>query len=144
MRNNWCKNKRDSVWGLFIHLFWSVQECIFTAETRPKPDHGTTAVTTHPEFNQKRTDSPHISIYIIMVISYRTVCLSNIALFSKSIKIHVDSWPGWTLVFEPLFGLTWGAKEEQSQLQPAYKCSYKAFFNGCTWVSMSIETNKAS
>lgn len=41
-----------------IHTFiliTAVQECIVTAETQPKPNHGTTALTTHPELNQKCT-----------------------------------------------------------------------------------------
>lgn len=30
----------------------AVQKCVFTAETDFKPNHGTTAITTHPELNR--------------------------------------------------------------------------------------------
>lgn len=51
---NGQKNHTQRVTSGLIYTFiliTAVQECIVTAETQPKPNHGTTAVTTHPELN---------------------------------------------------------------------------------------------
>lgn len=43
-----------------------------------------------------------LSLLLLIFYSHRTICLSNISLFSKSIKIQMDSSLGWTLVLDPL------------------------------------------
>lgn len=50
-------------------------------------------------------NSMSIIIYHHYYYSHKTICFSNISLFSKSIKIQVDSSLGWTLVVDPLSGL---------------------------------------
>lgn len=71
MQKNNCERVAS---GLFIYftfiLITAVQECIVTAETQPKPNqHGTTAVTTHPELDQKLTSMPTAIIVIVIINS---------------------------------------------------------------------------